>query len=378
MILLLAAGLIWGFLLLRVFVALVNLFFSILPKSVPEKCPPLVSVLIPARNEAERLPELLFQLIQHDYRKMEILVYDDLSEDDTAEVIKSCARMDERIRYMEGKSLPEGWLGKNHACHQLAMHAKGDYLLFLDADVRIEKGLVMQSVSYAHKHKLALLSLFPVQQMHTLAERLVVPLMNWILVGLLPMKLTRWSSRPSLSAANGQFMLFETETYRKYRFHEMVKAQKVEDILIFKKIKQLSKSTAFETVLKAETMLSNGMVKCRMYESWKEALDGFSKNVFEFFGGSPLLTLLFVLISSFGFVVAALYGGWWHLAVFLGMSLFLRIIVSIASRQSLFWNALLTPLQQFSFLILVFYAMRKRKRHNNQWKGRNVDVVQGK
>jgi glycosyltransferase involved in cell wall biosynthesis/tetratricopeptide (TPR) repeat protein len=328
---------------------------------------PLVSVLIPARNEGPGIGKLLDSLVRHDYPRLEILVYDDLSTDNTAGTVQEYGRRDHRISLIKGGPLPAGWLGKNHGCHRLAEQAKGDYLLFLDADVEVENGLIINALAHLQKHRLALLSIFPRQRMETPGELAVVPLMNWILVSMLPLPLTRLSSRPSLSAANGQFMLFDADIYRKHLFHEQVRDKRVEDILIFRQIKRIG--------LRGETLLSNGQVSCRMYSGFREAIQGFSKNVFEFFGGSVLLTLAFMGITVLGFIPVWLSMGPIPAALYLLTGILIRLLSSLLSKQALAANLIFAPVQQFSLVLVVFTGLWNRIHRKTTWKGRNVDMA---
>lgn len=329
---------------------------------------PLVSVLIPARNEEKNIGKLLNQLTSHDYKHLEILVYDDLSIDRTSEIVKGFVARDQRVRLLNGKILPAGWLGKNHACYQLANQARGDFFLFLDADVSVKNSLLRNALGYMQKHRLKLLSLFPVQQMGSLSERLVVPLMNWILVSLLPLILTRLSSRESLAAANGQFMLFEAGNYRQNQYHELLRSHKVEDIAIFRQMKSMG--------FRVQTLLGSPAIQCRMYQGGREAMDGFSKNVFEFFAGKPLLAMGFWLITALGFIpvwlaLPPLFTLYYFCSVFI-----IRLCISLASRQPVFCNLLLAPLQMIAFGVLIAYAFDKQRRKVTQWKGRNIDIMQ--
>ena len=356
-----------SFTAIRLLVAFANLAGRQWLKESNSENQPLVSVLIPARNEEKNIGKILNDLVNHDYENLEIIVYDDISEDNTPEIVKKFAAQNPNIFLLEGKSLPQGWLGKNHACHNLATRARGKYLLFLDADVEIKNGLIKSAITHIQKHNLSLLSIFPVQNMNSFAERLTVPIMNWILVSLLPLVLTRISSRTSLSAANGQFMLFDAEVYHKEYFHKTLKDQKVEDIAIFR----LMKSKGY----KVETLLGNYSISCRMYHSWDDAVQGFSKNVFEYFGGSRLLAILFGIITTFGFIFVIWGLPIVYLLVYFSMAAILRIAVSIASRQNVFYNLILAPLQQLSFLYITFKALILQKKKATQWKGRNIDLI---
>ncbi len=266
------AGVILGFLFLRFLVSLANLIMQQWLHNGELQQNPLVSILIPARNEENNLGELLSSIMKQDYQNYEVFVYDDLSEDNTEAIAKEYVKKDQRFHLITGEPLPEGWLGKNHACHQLSLHANGNYLLFMDADVNIKKGLIKNSLAHSKKYSLQLFSIFPRQRMHSFGEKITVPLMNWILLSLLPLYLIRTSSRKSLAAANGQFMLFDAKTYHKHYFHEMLKGHKVEDIAILKKMKAIGYS--------CHTVASNGQIECRMYKGFKDAAQGFPKNGF--------------------------------------------------------------------------------------------------
>ncbi len=363
---------IFGFLVLRFLVTVLNLITRQWlrkspvedPESVTVSSPPLVSVLIPARNEQDKIGSLLNDLYDQDYKNLEIIVYDDLSEDNTARVVSDHIKKDSRIRLMEGSTLPSGWLGKNHGCHQLSLAAKGEYLLYLDADVRIKPSLIRDSLAHIQKYRLDLLSIFPKQDMNTLGEKITVPVMNWILIGLLPLILTRISPKPSLSAANGQFMLFKAGVYHISKFHKKVKENLAEDIEIFKTAKKMG--------LHTHTILSNGDISCRMYGSWNESLEGFSRNVPEFFGGHIWLAALFALITTLGFIPVILYLPLQLSLAFPALIMAQRIAILLLSRQPAVFNVLLAPLQQIAFCAMIITAINKRTRHALIWKGRNV------
>jgi len=353
------------FLALRIMVVLFNIITRQWLKKHQPKGNPLVSVLIPARNEEKNIGRILQNLLDQDYEKIEVLVYDDLSEDRTPKIVNDFHRQDSRIRLVEGKYLPTGWLGKNHACYQLAKEAKGDYFLFIDADVIVEKGLIKNTIGHMQKHRLALLSIFPRQIMLTLSERLIVPLMNWILVGLLPLLFTRVSPWVSFSAANGQFMLFRADTYRQHLFHEKMKDYATEDIVIARYMKKKG--------LRTHTLLSRHQVKCRMYRSFREAVRGFSRTMIAFFGGYSLLTLLYAIITTFGVIPIWVGLGIPAAVIYLAATLLIRILVSIAGKQNVLLNFVTAPLQQMVFLIIAIKAIYNKTRKKTIWKGRLVE-----
>jgi chlorobactene glucosyltransferase len=355
------------FLAIRLLIALVNLFSKPFLSRGTITEPVLVSVLIPARNEGQRIPLLLKDLIQSSYRNIEILVYDDDSSDDTARMVEVFCSQDDRIRLFKGVPLPAGWLGKNHACHRLSLEAKGDYLLFLDADVRMKPGLIVDALSYLNENRLNLLSLFPVQTMGSMSEKITVPLINWVLLSLLPLRLISRSRHPSLAAANGQFMLFDAQIYRRQRFHEHLRTERVEDINIIRMMKNMG--------YRCQTLLSNGQVSCRMYENYTQAIDGFSKNVNAYFGNNWMLLLLFALLSTFGVFFTFLAMPFWVTAAYLVGVVSLRAIISFMSKQPVLMNILLMPVQQFSFWLIIFRGGYKYFTRSMVWKDRPISMV---
>ncbi|WP_372949141.1 glycosyltransferase [Mariniphaga sp.] len=349
---------------IRFLVALSNVLFSPVLKTQKQDGEPLVSVLIPARNEEHNIGNILNDLQKQSYQHIEVIVFNDQSTDRTTEIVGAFAKTDERFQLINSKGLSEGWLGKSNACFQLATKATGEYFLFLDADVRVESGLFESALAQMQNHGLKLLSIFPKQEMITIAEKITVPVMNSILLSLLPMVLTRESSRPSLAAANGQFMLFEKETYQKLQPHEKVKTLLVEDILIARLYKKSEQ--------KMQCMTGNETIRCRMYQNLNESLNGFARSVAEFFGGSHLAAFLYWLFGTFG-VFAMLFGlptvfTFVTLALMTGIILF----ISVSSRQPFWQNLLLAIPRQLLLGVIVFLSFRNKKLKKTKWKGRNI------
>ncbi len=348
----------------RLLIVLANLLsFPYLPDRMPLK-QPLVSVLIPARNEEKNLAALLEGLIGQRYLNLEVIVYNDQSTDGTGKLLEKYCLMDSRIRSISGIQLPAGWTGKNNACHRLALEARGIYLLFLDADVTVAPELVGRATGFAVEHDLSLLSVFPRQIMKTAGEKLTVPVMNWILLSLLPLWLVGKSHYPSLSAANGQMMLFRAREYRHHRFHSMVKEINVEDIHIIRLMKRMGYPT--------QTLLSRGEISCRMYERYRDAIFGFTRSMFAFFGGSGLTMVLFTLFSSLGVVFVWLGMSAGFALLYLAMAAVMRIMILILSRQPVWPLAVISPVIHFSFIRMVIGAFRMKFRGTHTWKDRTI------
>ncbi len=367
----LLAWIILVFLGLRLVVSLVNYFSPLYLEEAGmgehpsgSSARPFLSVLIPARNEERNLPGLLEALLQQSYSHFELVVYDDHSSDATPRILEDFSRRDQRMRWVAGGELPEGWAGKNHACHRLAQEAAGRLLLFLDADVSVSNDLLEKAVARFTRDKLSLLSIFPHQIMKSPGEWMTVPLMNWILLSLLPMVLVRKSSRPSFAAANGQFMMFDADAYHQNQWHLQVKNNLVEDIEINRIMKEKGHPTT--------TLLGNHDVMCRMYGSRREGIHGFAKNVTEFFGGSIVLSSIFTLLVIGGVVVVALAMGWMALAAYLGMVLVMKVVISKKSRQPVKNNIAYHIPQMTAFILIVVRGIHVKRKGRYQWKGRTT------
>lgn len=357
---------IFFFLILRFTVTLFNFISNPKLTASPKHYQDLVSVLIPARNEAEDILPLLESLKQQDYQHIEVYVLDDNSDDNTSEICEAFAQTDARFHTLKGEVLKQGWLGKNFACHQLAKHAKGKYLLFLDADELVKDGLINSAVHRMHMNKLDLLSLFTNQTMKTRGEQLVVPMMHYILLNLLPLRLVFLSKNPAFSAASGQFMMFNAITYHQYKWHKQVKEQVVEDVEIMKRIKQEK--------LTGEALLANGYIFCRMYKGYNDAINGFSKNMLSGFGNSIPGLVVYLFLVLLGPILILFYLNSQLFFFCCTLILLSRLMISLLSGQSPIINILFHPLQMLSLGIVSFQSIRKKITNKVTWKGRKVSI----
>ncbi|MEE4257616.1 MAG: glycosyltransferase family 2 protein [Bacteroidales bacterium] len=352
------------FVLLQFLVALANIIWYEQMKGMSTDRSEKVSVLIPARNEEANIATIIKDVLAQDHEQIELIVFDDQSEDSTAAIVGSYAEKDRRVKLIRSTSLPEGWMGKNHACHTLAGQASGRYFLFLDADVRISGDIIGQSIAHASKHDLGLISIFPEQLMPGIGERMSVPIMNYILLTLLPLILVRASGRPSLAAANGQFMFFEAETYRRLQPHQTMRTNRVEDIAIARYYKEKGETISCQT--------GDDRIRCRMYKNYAEAFNGFSKNVIDFFGGSAFFAILFWLITSLGMILVIIGMSPLMILAFFVIYLSGRILVSLRSKQNVCMNLIFLLPQQISMGVFILNALLHYRGKKLEWKGRKV------
>ena len=358
------AYIIVGFTAIQLLVALVNLFTEThLPYTGirPER---KVSVLIPARNEEKNIGNILGDLKKQPFMNIEVIVFNDQSEDRTYRVVQEFTRPDPRFRLINSDRLPEGWLGKNYACDRLASEAAGDYLLFLDADVRISGNLIGDAISYSDRTLSDLVSIFPMQRIITTGEWATVPNMNYILVTLLPLILVRKTDFASLAAANGQFMIFRKDAYSQLLPHEKMKMSKVEDILIARYYKKNGKGVS--------CLLGDERISCRMYSDFSGAVNGFSKNVAEFFGGSHILASVFWLVTTFGFIPVLMRLSFTCFLFYLLMYLSMRVAVSLSARQNILKNMLFILPLQFSMGLFILKSITNKFFKKYSWKGREI------
>ncbi len=352
------------FLILRFTVTLFNFISNPKLTRVNKHYNNLVSILIPARNEADNILLLLESIKEQDYKDYEVIVYDDESEDDTYKICEAFAAANPNFNVIKGKRKPEGWTGKNHACDQLAKKANGDYFLFLDADEVVHNGLINSAVHRVKLYKLGLFSLVANQVMKTPGEKATVPLLHYLLLNLLPLRLVYLVKNAAFSIACGQFMLFDAELYRQRRWHYQVKDKVVEDAEIMRRVK----SERFN----GEVLLANGMIDCRMYHSYADAVNGFSKNALAVFNYNIFSLLVYILICIGGPMIVIMTLNFPLILFMCGLILLGRVMISLASGQSVWQNIVLHPVQMVNLMLIAFLSIQKHLTKNNTWKGRRI------
>jgi chlorobactene glucosyltransferase len=336
---------------------------------------PRVSVLVPARNEANNIEACVWSLLAQDYDDFEVLVLDDGSSDGTGPLLQRLARSEARLRVLEGKPLPPGWMGKQWACHQLAQSATGKFILFTDADTRHAPQMLCDSVGAQQEVQADLLTSLPREEVVSWGERLVVPVINWAIFSLVPMGLaSRWA-RPEFSITIGQHMLFRRSAYEAIGGHEAVRQDVVDDVALGRRI--IAKGYRWSL------LDGTADVTCRMYQGFWEAVEGFTKNAFAFFDYRVVPCLLVCLWIGLSFLEPPLA----LFSQYLGVPLtrFPTNLAIIAVVQSLIlWHlayrrfrlpiylAVLYPVSLTLFIFIILRSMVYTATGQARWKGRSL------
>ncbi len=317
-----------------------------------------VSILVPARNEAATLPSTLPLLLQQGAR--EVLVLDDGSTDETAAIVDALAQDHPTLRRIEGQTLPEGWGGKNWACHQLAAQAQGDLWVFTDADVAWNEGALDALLKLQGRNAAGLTTVWPRQATVGWVERIAVPQIDMILLGALPHPLVDALPFASLAAANGQVMAWTPDAYARVDGHASVADEVLEDVRLAQRAKRLGVRLALA--------LGGARIEARMYRSTRDVIDGFAKNVGAA-AGSPAALALLVLVNLLAYTAVwplALYDARFVWLAALGVAL-RALIAATSGRTPL--EGLWQPLAPF--LVLIVAARAASWRGGYAWRGRH-------
>ena len=287
-----------------------------------EKSPepaPLISVLIPARDEEENIATCLESLQKQDYPNFEILVLDDNSSDNTATIVEQTVAKDSRIQLLRGTPLPEDWAGKPFACYQLAKQARGSWLLFVDADTTHAPYMLRSTLAQALRLNSSLLSGFPRQLATSLPQKIAVPVLYFIILSWLPLWWLQRSREPKPSLAIGQFLLFPREEYWRIGGHEAVKSRILEDVWLGVEI---SRSGGRQVAVDLSPAVS-----CNMYHNVGAMWEGFIKWVYSVLALSPP-ALAMMMVAAYFFFLLPFYSLWRELFVVVAPSSLRAVIIS--------------------------------------------------
>ncbi|MGD6817537.1 glycosyltransferase [Metabacillus sp. 113a] len=363
-----------GILLIFLLFTILNSFFMPKLKPAALKEIPSVSIMIPLRNEERNAEELVHMLKKLVYPDLSFYLLDDQSEDATRSLLEHHIGKDVRFTLLSGKKLPEGWAGKVHACHTLSLNARQEFLLFMDADVRLHPEAVDNAVAMLQEKGGALLTGFPRFPVKYLMEKWLVPMQHFLVYFHLPLFLANYTVFPPATAAHGAFMLFRREDYLEAGGHESIKASIVDDVHLAKRMKDTGKKVLLANV--------TDFVTCYMYTSSKEAWNGFKKNIFPGFGRSLPVTLALCLFYACFYVLpgALFIYGIVHFFAGQSFSLFMffpyliivvqKMYIDKCSNQSLLLSFSM-PFSGAAFIVLMLVSMYTSLRNKGyEWKGR--------
>ena len=327
-----------------------------------------VSLLVPARNEANNISRCLESLVRQEYTGLEILVLDDRSEDNTAELVAGYASRYPNLTLIRGEELPPGWTGKNWACHQLSQRADGDLLIFTDADNWHTPDAVTRTVAWMQLTGLGVFSAFPQQITRTLPEKLLVPMIDVILYSSLPLPAVTKYSAPSLSAANGQWLAFTREAYQSLGGHQAVRSEVVEDVQLARKSKEYG--------IRTMTAAGTGVVFARMYRTLQETWEGMAKIMFGLTGYRS--AVFWIAVPMVFLMAVAPYVLIWFrsLALLAGIAIAVNVLIrgglALRYRHPVVLSVLLHPLAVLVTLMICLDSYRRIRKGVIRWKGRDI------
>ena len=309
-----------------------------------------IDILIPLRNEEANVIPLLESLKT---APGHIYVLDDSSTDKTLELLKNSRP---QITILNGKELPPGWLGKNFACHQLAVASSGDYLVFLDADVRLESGAIESSIEYMERRNWSYISPYPRQIARGILGHLIQPLLQWSWFSSVPFLIAYRFPNKSMAVANGQFLIIKRDAYLKSGGHKEIKDEVIDDI----ELARLLISRGFI----GGVVDGSRIATCTMYENSRQLVDGYSKSLWRAFGSiwGTLIATVLLLTTAYPFFKA-----WdWALLIFIS-----RFMVAFKVRGKLI-DSLFHPFSIFALIYLISRSNLLHWQGKLQWKDRRL------
>ncbi len=322
---------------------------------------PSVTVLIPVRNEAENIAELIDSLTKQSHlSSLEIIFIDDSSTDSTSKLLKTAVSEGAPIKVLNAPALPTGWLGKPWALQQGYLIARGEIIVTLDADVRLQPGAIAQSIAMMGDRDF--ISPYPKQIAKTFSERLVQPLLQWSWMTTVPLRLAERSSRTSLAVANGQFFLVKKRALDLIGGFQTIAPEVLDDM---KLARALITAGACGGVADGSTL-----AQTRMYKNFGEIKAGYGKSLWSAFG-TPVgsgAAIAFIFLTGIAPVLAWFSGN--PIGLFTYEVIVITRIISAKRSGGRVFDSFLHPISSAILIYLIIYSWRARGKV--QWKGRTL------
>jgi len=344
---------------LSLFLALLN-FFTI--RTVQNKANLInqkVSILIPMRNEVNNAADCISSVLaQQGLTNFEVIVLDDASTDGTNEVLKNISG----IKLLTGEPLPQGWLGKVWACHQLSQAATGEVLVFMDADVRVKEHAIASSI--AKMGDWDFISPYPRQLSSGFIERIFQPFLHWSWFASVPLVIAQSMKIKSMVVANGQLLIIKRSAYLASGGHQKIKSQVLDDLELARELI----ASGFKGGVAQGAQISS----CFMYQSAPAMFAGYRKSLWRAFGGLPGSILATALLLSTGvFSLVFAIAGSTIAGVSFGLILATRLLSSIKAKESLLtliWH----PLAVLIFVGILTYSWVGKFSGKLSWRDRVI------
>ena len=322
-----------------------------------------ISVLIPLRNEAHNVADLIATLRDQKYlTRVQYLFLNDNSEDETLSLLNQHTAGLNNFTVIDGSQLPAGWIGKTWALQQLFNASSSEIIVSIDADVRLESDAISRAVTLLKSSQLDFISPYPAQLAYTWSEKLIQPLLQWSWMSTVVLRLAESTSRPSMVVANGQFFVVRRAALEKISGYEAVKADVLDDVFLGR---ALVKSGSHGCVANGASIAST-----RMYTSWREIQSGYGKSLHVAFGSifGSLTVIAFLFITGIAPLIAGISGSYVAWYAYGGVTL-TRTMSSIKSgRNGL--DGFLHPISSALLIYLIIYSWIMRG--EVQWKGRSL------
>ena len=335
-----------------------NFFFLRSPQNVVDQS---AGVLIPLRNEAENIKDLVVTLSQQE-GDFHFYLLDDNSEDLTHELLNQYTKGDSRFTVIKGAPLAQGWIGKTWALQQLFDQSKEEFLVSIDADVRLAPNAIARSVATLKSTSLDFISPYPRQIALSFGERMIQPLLQWSWLSTVPLRFAEKSSQPSMAIANGQFFVVRRMAIEKIGGYKAVKNAVIDDVFL---ARELIRHGFHGTVINGASI-----AQCHMYTSWTSIKSGYGKSLNKAFGGAlgasfVVLFLFFTSILPFVLSLSGSFYGWLGYVLIV----FSRMLSAIKTRGRIV-DSFLHPISATLLIYLIIHSFRVRS--SVTWKGRTV------
>lgn len=328
------------FALYRLLIILYNFFTRpFLPVGVP-KDNPLVSIVVPV-NPNCNVKNILLGLCNQTYRNLEILVWCDKANSNSFEIIQDFSKADGRVKLIEGSTIPDGWITKNYIYDFVSQLVKGQYIIFIDADIVVEKEIVANALSYMQLNNLSLLTVFPKQISANQWDRALDYTKYWTLLSLTPLKRIMSSKKGSLSTNDNHFIMFEASSYKSKRWHEKYKGFQDIDFVIGRYLKK--------SQLRIASLLSNEVT----FAPSNVSIENPSSFFFNFFGRNKNRLITFTIFTTLGLFFAIFLLPFPLVFLYLFSIVFARLLFAMLYGKSPLATLLLLPIHHIVFVYTV-------------------------